>query len=63
LFRARSLASKEGVSLTALMEKFFLSYQSTQDSLKSADESYADYQKTGETISLEQLIKNNDLDR
>ena len=56
-----SLASKEGVSLSELIKYFLLNYQPDQDALNRADDSYADYKKTGESISLEQLLKTNDL--
>jgi len=58
----KTLASKEGVSISELIQTLFLDYQSSQDALKRADDSYADYKKTGESTSLDQLIKNNDLD-
>lgn len=58
----KTLASKEGVSISEFIQTLFLDYQSSQDALKRADESYADYKKNGESISLDQLIKNNDLD-
>lgn len=58
----RTLASKEGVSISEFIQNLFLDYQSGKDALNRADESYADYKKTGESTSLEQLIKKNDLD-
>ncbi|BCG66021.1 MAG: antitoxin [Methyloprofundus sp.] len=58
----KSLASKEGVSISELIQNLFLDYQLRQDALNRADRSYADYKKTGESISLDQLIKNNELD-
>lgn len=56
-----SLASEEGLSISELIKNFILDYQPKQDVIERADESYAEYQKTGESISLAQLMKNNDL--
>lgn len=58
----QTLASEQGVSVSELIKKFILEYQSEQDAIVQADQAYADYKKTGQSISLEQLIKNNDLD-
>jgi len=57
-----TLASKEGVSISDLIKNLMLNYQSEQEALNRADKSYADYKKTAQSISLDQLIKNNDLD-
>ena len=58
----KTLASKEGLSISELIQELFLDYQPKQDALHQADNSYSDYKKTGESTSLDQLIKDNDLD-
>jgi len=58
----KMLASEEGISPTALIKELFLDYQSNKTVINRADESYADYKKTGKSTPLDQLIKNNDLD-
>jgi chromosome segregation and condensation protein ScpB len=57
----KKLASKEGVSISKLIQNLLLDYQPTQDALHQANSSYADYKKTGASSSLSQLIKNNNL--
>ena len=57
-----TLASEEGVSISELIKNLMLNDQSEQEALDRADHSYADYKKTAQSISLDQLIKNNDLD-
>ncbi len=58
----KQLASEEGVSTSELITNLFLEYQSTKAAINRADASYAEYKATGQSISLEQLIKNNALD-
>jgi hypothetical protein len=57
-----TLASEEGLSISELIKTLMLNYQSEQEALGRADKSYADYKKTAKSVSLDQLIKNNDLD-
>ena len=57
-----TLASEKGVSISELIKNFMFDYQSEQEALNRADDSYTDYKKTGEAITLDQLMKNNDLD-
>ena len=57
----KKLASEEGMSISDFIQILFIDYQSNVDALNRADASYADYKKTGNSISLEQLIKNNAL--
>jgi len=45
----KMLASEEGISPTALIKKLFLDYQSNKTAINRADESYADYKKTGKS--------------
>jgi len=54
-----TIASEKGVSISELIKSFILDYQPEQEAIKRADESYADYKKTGKTTSLEQLMKDN----
>jgi len=56
------LASDKGLSISELIKNLMLNYQSEQAALDRADNAYADYKKTAQSISLDQLIKNNDLD-
>ncbi len=58
----KTLASKEGLSISELIQELFLNYQPRQDAIHQADSSYSDYKKTGKSTSLDQLIKDNDLD-
>ena len=56
------LASENGLTTPELIKRLFLDYKLDHDALKRAENSYADYKKTGQAISLDQLINNNDLD-
>jgi len=53
------LAADEGVSISELIKDFIAEFQYEKEAIKRADKSYADYKKTGKTISLEQLMTNN----
>jgi len=57
-----SLASEKELSISELIKKFMFDYHTEQEALNRADNSYSDYKKTGEAITLDQLMKNNDLD-
>jgi len=57
-----ALASDKGLSISELIKNLIFNYQSEQESLDRADNSYADYKKTAKSTSLDQLMKNNDLD-
>jgi len=57
-----TLASEERMSISELIKNFMLDHQSEQEAINLADISYADYKKMGNSITLDQLIKNNDLD-
>lgn len=56
------IAVEQGVTVTQLIKDFILDYQTEKQALIRADESYADYQRTGETVSLDQLIEKHSLD-
>ena len=58
----KKFASEEGVSTSELITTLFLEYQSSKEAISRADASYAEYKATGQSVSLEQLIKNNALD-
>ncbi|NOQ13419.1 MAG: hypothetical protein GQ583_02920 [Methyloprofundus sp.] len=58
----KNAATIAGLSSSELIKNLFFEYQQEQEALKRAELSYAEYKKTGEPISLEQLIKNNDLE-
>lgn len=53
------ISSEKGVSISELIKIFIINYQLEHEAIKRADESYADYKKTGETTSLKQILKNN----
>lgn len=55
------IAVEQGVSVSQLIKDFINEYQSEKQAVLRADESYAEYQRTGHTVSLEQLIKKHDL--
>jgi hypothetical protein len=56
-----NIALEQGVSVSQLIKDFIKEYQSEKQALTRADESYAEYKRTGQTVSLEQLIKKHDL--
>jgi hypothetical protein len=56
------IAVAQGISVTQLIKDFVLDYQSEKQALARADESYAEFKRTGQTVSLEQLIKDHDLE-
>lgn len=56
------IAVEQGVSVSQLIKDFILEYQSEKQALIRADQSYAEYKRTGQTVSLEQLIKDHDLE-
>lgn len=55
------IAVEQGVSVSQLIKDFINEYQSEKQAILRADESYAEYKRTGQTVSLEQLIKKHDL--
>ena len=56
------IAVEQGISVTQLIKDFILDYQSEREAVARAEQSYAEYQRTGQTVSLDQLIKDNDLE-
>jgi len=51
----KSAAAIKGLSGSELIENLFFDYQQEQEALKRAELSYADYKKTGESVSFDQL--------
>jgi hypothetical protein len=45
-----------------LIKDFIIDYQSEREAVARAEQSYAEYKHTGQTVSLDQLIKDNDLE-
>lgn len=56
------IAVEQGISVSELIKDFILDYQSEKEAVVRAEQSYAEYKRTGQTVSLDQLIKDNDLD-
>jgi hypothetical protein len=56
------IAVEQGISVSELIKDFILDYQSEREAIVRAEQSYAEYQRTGQTVSLDQLIKDNDLE-
>lgn len=55
------IARETNQNIQQLIERFIDDYQQEQQSIKLADSSYAEYLKTGESFSLEQIKQQNDL--
>jgi hypothetical protein len=55
------IARQTNQNIQQLIERFIDDYQQEQQSIKLADSSYAEYLKTGESFSLEQIKQQNDL--
>lgn len=56
------IAVEQGISVSELIKDFILDYQSEKEAIVRAEQSYAEYKRTGQTVSLDQLIKDNDLE-
>lgn len=56
------IAVEQGISVSELIKDFILDYQSEKEAVVRAEQSYAEYKRTGQTVSLDQLIKDNDLE-
>lgn len=56
------IAVEQGISVTQLIKDFILEYQSEKQAIIRADASFAEYQRTGETVSLDQLIEKHGLE-
>ena len=55
-------AVEQGISVSQLIKDFILEYQSEREAVARAEQSYAECKRTGQTVSLDQLIKDNDLE-
>jgi hypothetical protein len=56
------IAVEQGISVSELIKDFILDYQSEREAIVRAEQSYAEYKRTGQTVSLDQLIKDNGLE-
>ena len=59
--KLQEIASQTGQSVQQFIESLLADYQTEQECIKRADQAYADYLKSGESISLAQIRQNNDL--
>jgi len=55
------IAAQTSQTIQQLIESFILDYQAEQDSIKRADQSYAEHLNSGVSFSLEQIKQDNDL--
>ncbi len=55
------IASQTRQTVQQLIESFILDYQDEQDSIRRADQSYAEYLHSGVSFSLDQIKQANDL--
>ena len=59
--KLQEIAAQTRQSVQQLIESFILDYQEEQDSIKRADDAYAEYMQTGVSHTLEQIKLDNDL--
>ena len=57
----QEIAAQTSQTVQQLIESFILDYQDEQDSIKRADQSYAEHLKSGISFSLDQIKQDNDL--
>lgn len=57
----QEIASQTGQTVEQLIESLLADYQNEQDSIKRADLAYAEYLKDRDSVSLNQIKKENDL--
>jgi predicted transcriptional regulator len=57
----QDIASQTNQSIQQLIELFIQDYQAEQQSIKRADNAYAEYINSGERLSLQQIKQANDL--
>lgn len=57
----QEIAAQTRQTVQQLIESFILDYQDEQDSIKRADQSYAEYLDSGVSFSLDQIKQANDL--
>ncbi|TAN67364.1 MAG: ribbon-helix-helix protein, CopG family [Methylobacter sp.] len=53
------IAVEQRISVSELIKDFILDYQSEREAIVRAEQSYAEYKRTGQTVSLDQLTKDN----
>lgn len=56
------IVAEQGISVSQLIKDFILDYQSEREAVARAEQSYAEYKRTGQTVSLDQIIKDNNLE-
>ena len=59
--KLQKIAAQTSQTIQQLIESFILDYQAEQDSIKRADQSYAEHLSSGVSFSLEQIKQDNDL--
>ena len=59
--KLQEIAAQTRQTLQQLIESFILDYQDEQDSIRRADQSYAEYLDSGVSFSLDQIKQANDL--
>ena len=57
-----NIATEKGLNITQLLGEFISDYFSDKEMIRRADKSYRDYLQTGESVSLDQFVKENDLE-
>lgn len=57
----QEIAAQTSQTVQQLIESFILDYQDEQDSIKRADQSYAEHLNSGVSFSLDQIKQDNDL--
>jgi len=61
LKKLQQIADQTRQTVQQLIESFILDYQDEQDSIRRADQSYAEYLDSGVSFSLDQIKQANDL--
>ena len=59
--KLQEIAAQTRQTVQQLIESFILDYQDEQNSIKRADQSYAEYLDSGVSFSLDQIKQANDL--
>ena len=59
--KLQEIAAQTRQTVQQLIESFILDYQDEQDSIRRADQSYAEYLDSGVSFSLDQIKQANDL--
>jgi predicted transcriptional regulator len=59
--KLQEIADQTSQTVQQLIESFILDYQDEQESIKRADQSYAEHLSSGVSFSLDQIKQDNDL--